>query len=115
MGRRRGSRELAVALALALALALPGAAAAAPAPLEPVAISRVPLPSGVSSMSFPAWAPDGEHIVAGFSSTEYPNNQIGVIRADGTDFHCITCGLDQVVPDRPLNAGKPLSLGKPFV
>ena len=103
-------------IAATLGLLVAGPATAAPPPLEPIEIRRVPLPPGVTSMAFPAWAADGEHIVVGFTSVEEPDAQIAVVRPDGSGFRCLTCGLEQIVlPDRPFNAGRPLNLGKPFV
>ena len=103
-------------VAVAVLVLLPARASAAPAPLEPVAIERVPLPPGVTGMSFPAWTADGHHLVTGFTSEQEPNAQLGVLAEDGSGFRCLTCDLDQIVaPDRPLNAGRPLDVGKPFV
>jgi hypothetical protein len=97
-------------------LALAGSAHAAPAPLEPVALERLPMPPGVGSMSFPDWTPDGGHVVFGFTSSEQPDAQLGLIADDGSGFRCLSCGLEQVQGlDRPFNATRPLALDKPYV
>ena len=69
---------------VALATAAPTAVAQESAPLEPVELTRIPLPAGVTGMSHPDWTPDGSHLVFGFTSEQEPSQHFGLIADDGS-------------------------------
>jgi hypothetical protein len=83
-----------------------------PKTLEPIELSRVPIPPDVFGMSESSFAKDNEHLVVAFvarTDGARPPGQLGLVDPVTGGLRCLTCGVP--IPDiddsqRP-NLGKP--------
>lgn len=62
-----------------------------PPPPEPILWSEVPLPEGVHPVTA-EWEPGDTHLVVAFNAPDVEGTQLGLVRADGSEFRCLTCG-----------------------
>jgi WD40 repeat protein len=104
---KRVTFSLACALVLGAALAPQAAAKSQRLPaLQPIQRQVVKLPADLTQAYMPQWAPDGEHLLfpfIGTASAGQPGaapgsvpSQLGIIKPDGSDFHCLSCGTDTI-------------------
>lgn len=76
---------------------------------EPFEVTTIPLPENVSSAVLVNYLPDGKHLIAEVTFKGSKKAEIALLKDDGTDFKCLTCGLDEEVGGEmpvPLPDGK---------
>jgi hypothetical protein len=61
----------------------------------------VPLPEDVNVATVD-WQEDGEHLVVSFTAPEVTGTQLASLRADGSEFRCLTCGSAIAGNQRPV-------------
>ncbi|MEO5683199.1 MAG: hypothetical protein ABIQ88_11200 [Chitinophagaceae bacterium] len=80
----------------------------APKP-EQFTVSTIPLPDNVVLAILVNYLPDGKHLIAEVELTGSKKHEIVTIREDGSEFKCLTCGLEKEIGDEmpvPLPDGK---------
>lgn len=82
--------------------------------LEPIELSRVPLPPDVLGMSESNWATDNQHLIVAFVSRtvegeDRPPGELGLVNPETGELRCLTCDLPipGIADDRRPNLGKP--------
>ena len=81
----------------------------APATPEPYEFSTIPLPENVYDAKLVNYLPDYEHLIVEVRFWDDMTSNLAVMKEDGSDFKCLTCGLDEEIGGEmpvPLPDGK---------